>query len=423
MSAVRDTAPASGEAAGEPTEAARPRRSRLLIYLVAGFVLLSLVRILSGAEQLTSSGTLTVTLTAAMPIALAGLGGLWSERAGVVNIGLEGMLILGTIGAGYFTYHYGFVAGVLGAVLFGMLGGALHALATVVFGVDHIVSGVAINIIAAGVVGFLAEAFFTGLPGGGPTQSPSLKTPPTVNLPFIADPMNDLEQKHWFLVSDLAAVVEMLTRNLSVLTLLGLLLVFGSIYILWHTRFGLRLRSCGEAPSAAESLGVHVYRYKFIAVLISGGLAGLGGAYLALVSASGFQVGQTGGRGYIGLAAMIFGNWRPTGLFMGSTLFGYTQALPFRQGTVSVHALLLVVAAILLAAALYQLRRGSRRAGLGSLVFAGVFLAWYLLTDVVPREFTTMSPYITTLLVLAFASQRLRMPAADGQVYRKGSAG
>ncbi|MET0999037.1 MAG: ABC transporter permease [Marmoricola sp.] len=419
MSIVADTVPPPLETPDER----KHRRNRIYLYVLAGFVLLSLVRVVSGAEQLTSSGTLTVTLTAAMPIALAGLGGLWSERAGIVNIGLEGMMIVGTIGAGYFTYHYGVVAGVLGAVIFGMLGGALHGLATVIFGVDHIVSGVAINIIAAGLTGFLAEAFFTGLPGGGPTQSPSLKTPPTIDIAFISDPMNTLEEKHWFLISDLASVVEMLTKNLSVLTLLGLVLVFGSTYVLWHTRFGLRLRSCGESPSAAESLGVNVYRYKFIAVLISGSLAGLGGAYLALVSSSGFQNGQTGGRGYIGLAAMIAGNWRPTGMFMGSTVFGYTQALPFREGTVSVHALLLVVAVILVGVALLQLRRGSRRGGIRWLVFAAAFLAWYLLTDVVPREFTTMAPYITTLLVLAFASQRLRMPAADGQVYRKGSAG
>jgi simple sugar transport system permease protein len=419
MSVVTDAAPPPLETPEEQ----KTRRHRIYLYVLAGFVLLSLVRLVSGADQLTSSGTLTVTLTAAMPIALAGLGGLWSERAGIVNIGLEGMMIVGTIGAGYFTYHYGVTAGVLGAIVFGMVGGALHGLATVVFGVDHIVSGVAINIIAAGVTGFLAEAFFTGLPGGGPTQSPSLKAPPQIDLPFISEPMNTLEDKHWFLISDLASVVEMFTKNLSVLTLLGLVLIFGSIYLLWHTRFGLRLRSCGEAPAAAESLGVNVYRYKFLAVLVSGGLAGLGGAYLALVSSSGFQVGQTGGRGYIGLAAMIFGNWRPTGLFMGSTLFGYTQALPFRQGTVSVHALLLVVAVLLLVVALLQWRRGARGAVAGSVLFAAAFLAWYLLTDEVPREFTTMSPYITTLLVLAFAAQRLRMPAADGQVYRKGSAG
>ena len=304
-----------------------------------------------------------------------------------------------------------------------MLGGALHALATVVFGVDHIVSGVAINIIALGVAGFLAEAWFSALEGGGPTQSPPLPSPPEIDLLFIADPMNTLEEKHWFLISDLAAVVEMLTRNLSVLVLIGLVLIFGSTWALWRTRFGLRLRSCGEAPSAAETLGVNVYRYKFVAVLISGACAGLGGAMLAMVSSSGFQVGQTGGRGYIGLAAMIFGNWRPVGMFLGSLLFGYTQALPLREGTVTLHGLLLLVAVVLFAFAVFQLLRGARSSGLASLVFAGLFLAWYLTTDEVAREFTTMAPYVMTLLVLAFASQRLRMPAADGQVYRKGSAG
>jgi ABC-type uncharacterized transport system permease subunit len=409
-----------------PVEAAqerggRYRRTALLMF--GGFVLLCLVRVISGADELTSSGTLTVTLTATMPIAMCGLGGLWSERAGVVNIGLEGMMIMGTLGAGYFGFHYGVWIGVLGAIFLGVLGGALHALATVVFGVDHIVSGVAINLIALGVSGFLAEAWFSSLEGGGPTQSPPLPTPPEINISFIADPMNTLEQKHWFLISDLAGVVEMFTRNLSSLVLIGLVLIFGTTWALWRTRFGLRLRSCGEAPSAAETLGVNVYRYKFIAVLISGGFAGLGGAMLAMVSSSGFAVGQTNGRGYIGLAAMIFGNWRPVGMFLGSTLFGYTQALPFRDGTVSLHGLLLLVAGILVAVALLQLLRGRRPQAISSLVFGAVFLVWFLLTEEVPREFTTMAPYVTTLLVLAFASQRLRMPAADGQVYRKGSAG
>jgi ABC-type uncharacterized transport system permease subunit len=419
MTSVATTQTPPVEAAQE--RGGRYRRTALLMF--GGFVLLCLVRVISGADELTSSGTLTVTLTATMPIAMCGLGGLWSERAGVVNIGLEGMMIMGTLGAGYFGFHYGVWIGVLGAIFLGVLGGALHALATVVFGVDHIVSGVAINLIALGVSGFLAEAWFSSLEGGGPTQSPPLPTPPEINISFIADPMNTLEQKHWFLISDLAGVVEMFTRNLSSLVLIGLVLIFGTTWALWRTRFGLRLRSCGEAPSAAETLGVNVYRYKFIAVLISGGFAGLGGAMLAMVSSSGFAVGQTNGRGYIGLAAMIFGNWRPVGMFLGSTLFGYTQALPFRDGTVSLHGLLLLVAGILVAVALLQLLRGRRPQAISSLVFGAVFLVWFLLTEEVPREFTTMAPYVTTLLVLAFASQRLRMPAADGQVYRKGSAG
>jgi len=411
-----------GSGPAEPQQG-RSRLRRTALLVLAGFLLLCLVRLITGANQLTASGTLAVTLTATMPIAMCGLGGLWSERAGVVNIGLEGMLIMGTLGAGYFGFHYGVWGGVLGATLLGLLGGALHALATVVFGVDHIVSGVAINIIALGVAGFLAEAWFSALEGGGPTQSPPLPSPPEIDLLFIADPMNTLEEKHWFFISDLAAVVEMLTKNLSSLVLIGLVLIFGTTWVLWRTRFGLRLRSCGESPSAAETLGVNVYRYKFVAVLISGALAGFGGAILAMVSSSGFQVGQTGGRGYIGLAAMIFGNWRPVGMFFGSLLFGYTQALPLREGTVTLHGLLLLVAVLLFALTIYQLLRGSRAASVASFAFAGAFLAWYLLSEIVPREFTTMAPYVTTLLVLSFASQRLRMPAADGQTYRKGSAG
>jgi ABC-type uncharacterized transport system permease subunit len=407
----------------EDADTVRAGRRRAGLYLLAGFVALCLVRVISGADQVTSSGTLAVALTATMPIALAGLGGLWSERAGIVNIGLEGQMIMGTLGAGYFGYHYGVVAGILGAIVFGMIFGVLHAVATVVIGVDHIVSGVAINIIAAGVAGFLAESWFSGLQGGGPTQSPPLPEPWQIDLPFIADPAKTLEDKHWFLVSDLAGVVEMLTKNLSSLTVIGLVLIFGSFWLLWRTRFGLRLRSCGEAPDAAETLGINVYRYKFLSCLISGGLAGFGGGFLAMVSSSGFQVGQTNNRGYIGLAAMIFGNWRPTGLFMGSGLFGYTQALPFRQGPVSLHALLLLVAIILAAVAVLQLVRGNRLQAVVAAVFAVVFLVWYLLSDIVPSDFTRMAPYVTTLLVLALASQRLRMPAADGRIYRRGSAG
>ncbi|HNN48846.1 MAG TPA: ABC transporter permease, partial [Marmoricola sp.] len=172
-------------------------RNYTLIAL-AGFALLSLVRLLTGAGELTSSGTIQAALTSTIPIAMAGLGGLWSERAGVVNIGLEGMMILGTFGAGYFGYHYGSLAGILGAIILGMVGGLLHAIATVYFGVDHIVSGVAINIIALGAAGFLAETYFTGLAGGGPTQSPPLPTPWTINIPFLDAPLARLEGQDWF---------------------------------------------------------------------------------------------------------------------------------------------------------------------------------------------------------------------------------
>ena len=408
----------------ETTAAPRPRRSpwRLAIILSIALLLVSAARLISGAGDIDSTGALRAALVAAMPIMLAGLGGLWSERAGVVNIGLEGMMMLGTLGAGYMGFHYGAWAGVLGGVLFGVLGGLLHAIMTVIVGVDHIISGVAINILALGITGYLAEIWFTGLPGGGQSQSPPLPRIPTITIGPIVDFCREVEDKGWFLVSDLFSVIGVLFGRMSLLTLFALALVPLTAWILWRTGFGLRIRSTGEAPSAAESLGVNVYLYKCVAVAVSGGLAGLGGAVLAN-AAGGYQNNMTVGMGYIGLAAMIFGNWRPGGLLVGALLFGYAQAIQLRSGEESLHGLLLVIVVVLAALGYAQLRAGARNAGVVAGVAAGLTLVWYLLSDEVPREFTGMAPYVTTLLVLAFASQNLRMPAADGQIYRKGSAG
>lgn len=414
-------------AATGTTTVKAPRRRVRLPYVLLGFalllVLLSLLRIVTGTGDLSSSGTLRATLIAAMPIGLAGLGGLWAERAGVVNIGLEGMMILGTFGAGYFGYFWGPWEGVLGAIGFGIAGGLLHAVATVLFGVDHIVSGVAVNIIALGVVQYLAVLSFSGVPGGGQTQSPRVDDLPSISIPALADPLGSLEQRQWFFVSELAALLRSFVSNLSVLTLICLGLFVLTWYLLWRTTFGLRLRSVGENPAAAETLGVDVIRYKFIAVATSGAFAGLAGGFLALVAANGFRDGQTGGRGYIGLAAMIFGNWRPGGLLAGSGLFGYTDTLRLRGGGDSVHGLLLLVAIGLIGLALWQWRQHGRQSALVAAVLGVVVALWYVLTDSVPEDLTGMTPYVTTLLVLALFAQRLRMPAADGKPYRRGSAG
>jgi simple sugar transport system permease protein len=417
-------APEELRPAGAPAAPLVPRRRiSIWVWLVAGFALLSLVRVLTGANEVDSAGTLREAVNASVPIALAALAGLWSERAGVVNIGLEGMMIMGTIGAGYFGFWYGPWAGIVGAMLFGAIGAALHALATVTFGVDHIVSGVAINIIAIGAAAFLADTWFSGLKGGGPTQSPPLDVPLDITVPGLSDSMNTLQGKHWFVISDLASVVGAVTTQLSVMTLLAIVLIVGSAWLLWHTSFGLRLRSCGESPMAAETLGINVYRYKFMAVLASGAIAGMGGAFIVLVSSGLYQNGQTGGRGYIGLAAMIFGNWRPAGLVLGSVLFGYTDALQLRAGGEAVHALLILVAVILLGVAVLQFRRGLRAAAITSFLIGVAFAVWFFTTDEVPGDFTRMTPYVTTILVLGLAAQRLRMPAADGVRYRRGQAG
>ncbi len=410
----------------EPTVAparnnGRSRYTWLWVALLA-VAAVSAVRVITGAHQIDSPGSLRAALIATCPILMAAMGGLWAERAGVVNIGLEGQMILGTWGAAYFTYFYGPWVGIIGAALLGAIGGALHALATVTFGVDHIVSGVAINIIGLGASKFLAEAYFADLEGGGVKQLTGLDRPPSFTVPGISDAATTLSEKNWFFVSDIASMVAAVTTGISSFTILAFALVGVTAWALWRTTFGLRLRSCGENPQAAESLGVNVIRYKWIAVLISGGFAGIGGGFLALVASSGFVTGQTGGRGYIGLAAMIFGNWRPGGILTGSLMFGYTDSLPLRSSE-TIHALLLLVAIGLVALSAWRFYKGQRTQGIVFLVLGALFLLWFLTTDEVPREFTGMTPYIATLLVLAFASQRLRMPKADGQIYRKGSAG
>lgn len=420
-----DTAPAATTPpADSPVrELLANRRVSIPLLILGGVLVMSVLRVVTGANDMNSSGAIGAALGLAVPIAMAGLGGLWSERAGIVNIGLEGMMVMGTWSAAYFALNWGAWAGVLGAIIGGAVGGALHALATVVFTVDQIVSGVAINIIGLGVTKYLADRTFGRMDGGGPTQSPTLPDLPTVTLPGSSF-LSTVEKNHWFFVSDLAGMIGGLITNLSVLTILAIVLIVGSVFLLWRTRFGLRLRSCGENPWAAETLGVKVNLYKFVAVLISGGLAGLGGGFLAMVASSNYIEGQTGGRGYIGLAAMIFGNWTPLGMGAGALLFGYTDAIQLRGGGTTVHALLLLLAVIVVLVGLWQLLRRRRywQGAIALLIGAGL-LAIYFTTDTIPTQLTSTTPYVTTLLVMALASQRLRMPKADGAIYRKGEAG
>lgn len=413
-------------------DAARGRRleaKRILLILGGVLILLSAVRWYTDAGGLTSSGTSGAALRLAVPILLAGMGGLYAERTGVINIGLEGMMILGTWFGAWGAFEFGIWWGVVLGILGGALGALLHAVASITFGVDQIVSGVAINILAAGVARFLSVIAFTGR-GGGATQSPQVtSTLPTLTVPVLAggevfgwrspDLLGWIERQRWFLISDASALFRGFLAELSILTVITLLLVPTTYLFLWRTRLGLRMRSAGENPWAAESLGVRVYTVKYLGVLISGALAGLAGAFLVLEAAGIYREGQTGGRGFIGLAAMIFGNWRPTGVGAAAGLFGYADALNLRSAP-AVHALLLFAALALGALGAWYLFRRRITGGVVILTVAALTMLWYSVTDSVPREFIFITPYVTTLLVLAVASQRLRPPEADGARFRRG---
>ncbi len=423
----------------DPVAAAAPRAGtskRSLAWILVGsggvLALLSLLSMfVDGAGELTTEGTSGATLRVSVPILLAGLGGLWSERSGVVNIGLEGMMILGTWFGAWAGYEFGPWWGVLFGVLGGALGGAVHALATVTFGVDHIISGVAINLLAAGFTRFLSETIFVNA-GGGETQSPNVEGDLGLfTMPVLAggdlfgwespDVLGRIAAWDWVFASDAAGLARGLIAEVELLTLLALALVPMTGWLLWRTAFGLRLRACGENPYAAETLGINAIRTRYIAVIASGGFAGLGGAYLVLVSAGIYKENQTAGRGFLGLAAMVFGNWRPGGLATGAGLFGYASALEQRSDD-AVHALILFVAALCaLAAAWFVYRRRFRVAA--ALAAAAVAFWWWRdrvpSTDL-PDEVANVLPYVTVLVVLAVARQRSRAPAMVGIPFRRG---
>jgi general nucleoside transport system permease protein len=419
-----------------PTNA--PRWAVVAVGFGAAMLVLAVISRLTDTTGLTSSGTFGAMLRLGVPIMLAGLGGLYSERAGVVNIGLEGMMTLGTWFAAWAGYQWGPVPAVIAGVIGGALGGLLHAVATVTFAVDHIISGVALTILAAGTTRYLSSFVFVNA-GASVSNSPSIKHTgdgiiniPKLDLPLLSggelfgwrspDVFGWFERRHWFFVSDVFGVLKGVTTDVSLLVVIALALVPFSAWLLWHTKFGLRLRSAGENPDAADSLGVSVYRMKYAGVVISGALAGLGGVILVL-DADLYKEGQVGGRGFIGLAALIFGNYRPTGVAAGAGLFGYADGLQLRGSSdnySSVHALLLLVAVACGLLAVLALWRKRHTVAIGLAVAGGLFTVWYFATDKLPSHLVTATAPVLTLVVLVVASQRLRPPTFDGIPWRKG---
>lgn len=319
-------------------------------------------------EYLTSLFSLALIASAirvTMPILLASLGAVYAERGGVVNIALEGIMIMGTFfgAVGAFLFDDRFpglaqswpnlapLAGMLAAMGAGLAFGLLHALVTITFRVDQIISGVALNLLAGGLARFLNILLFEKA-----TQSPGVRGFTPIDIPVLRD----------------LPVLGPLVTGVSPMILLGVVLVVVSQWVLIRTRFGLRLRAVGEYPLAADTLGVNVYRLRYAGVLVSGVLAGMAGAYLAIEQGHLYFEGMTQGRGFIALAAMIFGNWWPAGALGASALFGYFDALSLRVVRLPV-----------------------------------------------PYQFINVLPHIVTILVLAGFVRRARMPAADGVPYTK----
>lgn len=399
------------------------------------FVVLSFIRAnADGATDLTSSGTIETTLRFTMPILLAGLAGLWAERVGIVNIGIEGMMIFGTWFGAYGAWKWGPWVGLLTAIIGGMIGGLIHAVATVTFNVNHVISGVALNTLAFGSMRYMSELLWdkTDIQGAGISQSPQQKFAlPRLNLPFVSggrigswnspDVAGWLEKRGWPVIGDLGGVIRGVTTNVSAGTLIALSLVPISTWVLWRTRFGLRVRSSGESPQAAESLGVKIIPLRYAGLLISGGLAGLGGGYLSIVASSYYRQGQTANKGFIGIATTIAGNWRPTGVLASGFLFGYPEALN-RVGRPAIRHLLLFGFILAVVWLIYSLVKSRWTRAFFAAVVSGLLLQQWLIIDEngISESLTGGLPYAITLVVLAVFSQRLRPPAHAGAPYRPG---
>ncbi len=290
-------------------------------------------------------------LRMATPLILASLGGLFSERSGVVNIALEGILLTGAFASILATYYTGDPwVGVAAGIFAGILVSLIHAAVTVIFKADQIVSGVAINLLAAG-----ATQFLTWITWGSSSNSPPVGGMARWSLPEAWGPV--------------ARSINVVIGHYPPLVYVALVAVAVAHVVLWHTPFGLRLRATGEHPAAVDALGVSVRKMRFAGVLLSGALAGLGGAFLALNTHQ-FVKNMSAGRGYIALAAMIFGKWNPVGAALACLLFGYAEAV--QMGLQGQH---------------------------------------------VPSQFVQMIPYVLTMVALVGVIGRARPPAALGKPY------
>ena len=339
------------------------RRTRFTSYVIGGLLLLFLVMaFLVNTTALGESvwlrvffsvSALNFMVRASVPLILGAMSGILCERTGIVNIGIEGMMLAGAFGAFVAktsTNHWPLMSslffGVAAALAVGAAMGWLHAVFSIRYRMDQIISGTVLIILAAGISSYLFDRDAVAQGKFGAIAIPGLSQIPVLGEVIFTNPP---------------------------LTYTALILVVVIHIGLFYTKWGLRSRACGEHPRAADTVGINVNRFRYMNTILGGMLAGLAGGFLVLEAVGQFQEGMTAGRGFISLAAMIFGNWMPFGAMGAALLFGYTQALQ------------------------------------NELLLAGV--------TTVPRQFVSMIPYLVTIIAVSGFVGRVRAPAAEGKVY------
>jgi simple sugar transport system permease protein len=328
-------------------------RTNMIIGIVGGFFIFSFLTWATADKSLNLAGLLGTTLIKAVPITLGAFSGMLCERAGVVNIAIEGMMLAGAMAGALVGSLTNLWIGLLAAVLTGAFLALIHAILSIRYKTDQIISGTVINIFSVGITSFLSAKFLQ--------QYQHLNSPGifrSIAIPGLAD------------IPILGPLL--FNNNLFVyaMFIFMVLLHVGFFYMRW----GLRVRAVGEHPKAADTLGINVFRTRYMSVILGGMMAGFAGGYFTLGSVGRFDEVMTAGRGFIGLAAMIFGNWRPFGSFGAGLLFGFADSLASKLAILGVN---------------------------------------------IPSEFLLMAPYLATMIVLAGLVGKGQMPAADGQPYEK----
>jgi len=338
-------------------------RANLMLGVVTGLFVIAFLAWAARDASLNITVLLSSTLLRATPIALAALSGVLCERSAVINIAIEGMMLTGAFNAALFgslasnIWGWGrfasLMTGLLAAIIAGALLGLLLAVMAVSYKVDQIIAGTAINILATGLTSFLSSQVLQQI--SGLNNTPIFQTLP---IPVLSQ----------------IPIIGPILFQQNLLVYLMFVLLAAVHIMLFYTRFGLRTRAVGEHPRAADTLGVNVFRTRYINVTLGGIVAGLAGAFLVLGSVGRFDEVMTAGRGFIGLAAMIFGNWMPFGGLGAALIFGFAESLQTRLAILSVP---------------------------------------------IPSQFLLIAPYIVTIIVLAGVVGEAVAPAADGQPYEK----
>lgn len=330
------------------------RHTTLVLGVVAGVFVFGFLVWAAAGKSLNLVGLLNSAMLKAVPLTLGALSGVLCERAGVVNIAIEGMMLMAAMVATIVgSVSHNLWLGVLSAVAAGALLAGIHAVLSIKYKVNQIVSGTVINIFSTGFTSYISAKFL---------QHYQQLNDPGI---FRTWPIPGLAK-----IPVLGPVI--FEHNLFVYAMFVLLMLLH--FALFFTSWGLRLRSVGEHPKAADTLGINVFRTRYIAVILGGMMAGFAGAYFTLGSVGRFDEVMTAGRGFISLAAMIFGNWTPFGSFGAGLIFGFADALATKVAILRIP---------------------------------------------IPSEFLLMAPYLATMIVLAGVVGRGHMPAADGTPYEK----